>query len=168
MYSGDNAAYVVMPPETDATNASHTFSFDTKGFEAANILVGMNTHATNKAALTACKITEGDTTTAYSAIVAFTGGTATSSSVGFVIPNAVKMGGGGVMEFQVDLKARKRYLKVTLTPGDATANETYAIARLSRAHESRDASASGSAATDKHVTNLEGTNNTAVAVVVKG
>jgi hypothetical protein len=113
MYSGDNAAYVVMPPETDATNASHTFSFDCKGFEAANILVGMNTHATNKAALTACKITEGDTTTAYAAIVAFTGGTATSSSVGFVIPSAVKMGGGGVMEFQVDLKARKRYLKVT-------------------------------------------------------
>jgi hypothetical protein len=136
-------------------------SFDCKGFDQANVYVGMNTHATNLAALSVCKFTEGTNTSAGTAIVALTGGTATSSSVGFVISNATTMGPGAVMEFQIDLRKRNRYMDLQLTPGDTTARETYAIAVLSRAAESKDTAA------EKYVKNYgAATSNTSVAQVV--
>ena len=151
----------VMPPATSATNATHTLTFDCKGFDYANVYVGMGTHATDKAALSTCKFTEGTNTSCGTAIVALTGGTATSSSVGFVIPAATSMGPGAVIEFQVDLRKRKRYLDLRLTPGDTTAKETYAVAILSRAAESKDAY------TDKYVKNYgSATSNTSCAKVV--
>jgi len=156
-------ALCVMPPKTVATNATNSMVFDTKGFDYANVYVGMGTHATNKAALSTLKFTESDSSTvisSQSAIVALTGGTATSSSVGFVIPTAVKHGPGAVSEFQIDLRKRKRYLGLQVTPGDTTANETYAIASLGRSEYSRDT------AVEKYVQNAAATSSTACAIVV--
>lgn len=151
----------VMPPETDATNATHAMVFDTKGFDAANVLVALGTHATNLAALSVCKFTEGTNTACGDAIVALTGGTATSSSVGFVIPAATLMGPGAAIEFQIDLRKRKRYMKLSLTPGDTTAKQTYAVALLHRAAEGKDSY------TDKYVKNYSATSSTACAKVVQ-
>jgi hypothetical protein len=168
MHVVDNVGIVVMPPATVATNASNTVSFDTKGFHDLNLYIGMAAHTTSLAALATMKLSEGDTTSSYTDIVAFTGGTATSTSAGFVIPTAANHGVGEISEFQVDLRKRKRYLKLTLTPGDTTANETYAIGILSRPSINKDDANSAQASTKKHVTNLAATNITSVAMVVKG
>ena len=158
----NDCAVCVMPPATTATNGTHAMVFDTAGYEYANVYVGMGTHATNQAALATCKFTEGTNTTAGTAIPALTGGTATSSSVGFVIPDATKMGPGAVMEFQIDLRKRDRYLKLSLTPGDTTANETYAVALLHRGKESADSAA------EKYIKNYgSATSNTSVAKIVQ-
>jgi hypothetical protein len=168
MFNNDNAAYAIMSPQTAATNGTAALTFDTKGFDAANIIAGMAAHTTSLAALATLKVTECDTTVAssFSAIVALTGGTVTSSTVGFVIPTAALMGIGEVVEFQVDLRARKRYLKLSMTPGDTTAKECFAVAQLSRAEQSKDGTL-GSASTAKHVQNVDYTSRTAVAMVVK-
>jgi hypothetical protein len=124
----------------------------------------MNTHATNKAALTTLKITESDTVTSISsqsAIVALTGGTATSTSVGFVIPAATAMGLGAGIEFQIDLRKRKRYLGLQVTPGDATANGSFAVAKLSRGTYSRDTAA------EKYVQDAANTSSTQCAKIVQ-
>jgi hypothetical protein len=156
----NDAGQIVLPPKTNATNATHSCVWDCKGFDQANFFVGMNTHATNKAALSVCKFTEGTNSACGDAIVALTGGTATSSSAGFVIPAATAMGPGAAMTFNIDLTKRKRYMKLNLTPGDATANETYALGLLSRAAESKDTAA------EKQVQDLSSTSNTQCALVV--
>lgn len=163
MNQGNKNGICHMPYATVATGATHSMVFDTKGFDYLNLYVGMNTHATNKAALSTLKITESDTLTSISsqsAIVALTGGTVTSSSVGFVIPNATKMGPGAVVEFQVDLKARKRFLGLQVTPGDTTAKGSQALALLGRPGESKDSY------TEKYVKNYAATSSTACAKVV--
>lgn len=170
----DGCALVMMEPATAATNATHSMVFDTKGFDHATVIVGMNTHATNKANLIACHVTESDTSTvisSQSAIVSLTGGTVTSSSVGFKIPTAVDMGGGAGIQFSVNLQARKRYLGVQLTPGDATANETYGVAILTKAEYSRDEAHLNLAGVttgnnEKYVKNWAATNSTACALFI--
>lgn len=66
---------------------------------------------------TVLKITESDTSniTDGTAIVEFTGGTATSTSVGFVIANA-NTSNVTLTAFNIDLKGRKRYLHLTVSP----------------------------------------------------
>jgi hypothetical protein len=157
----NDCAVCVMPPHTVATNATHTMTVDCADFDQMNVYVGMNTHATNKAELSVFKFTEGTNTSCGTAIVALTGGTVTSSSVGFHIDEATEMGPGAVVEFQIDLRKRKRYIDLRLTPGDTTANETYAIALLSRGTYSRDSY------TEKYCKNYgSATSNTSVAQVV--
>ena len=159
----DQCGVCVMPPETQATGATHSMIFDTKGFDRANVYFGMATHVTSLASLKTLKFTEGTNTTCGTAIVAFTGGTVTSSSVGFVIPTAAKMGIGDMVEFQIDLRARKRYMRLDVTPGDTTAKQTYGIAILSRPGQSKDT------AVKKYVKNYgDATNSTSVALLVSG
>lgn len=153
----------VMPPVTKATNATASWCVDTKGFDAAVVRVGMNTHATNKAALATLKFSESDMITSPSSqtdIAALTGGTAISSSVGFVIPNATKMGLGAVIEFQIDLRKRKRYLGLQGTPGDTTANMLYAVAEFARPEQTKDTAAA------KRVIDKVNTSSTQVALLV--
>lgn len=170
----DGCAFCVMPYATTATNATQSMVFDTKGFDHCNLFVAMGTHATGKAALSTLKITESDTSTvisSQSAIVALTGGTATSSSVGFKIPTAVYMGPGAGVEFSIDLRTRKRYLGLQLTPGDATAKAAWAVARLSRAEYSRDTACLTLAGVttgnnEKYAKNYAATSSTACALFV--
>lgn len=156
----DNAAQIVLPPKTNATNATHSLVFDRKEFAQANFFVGMGTHATNKAALSVCKFTEGTNSACGDAIVALTGGTSTDATHGFVIATAAAMGPGAAMSFSIDLRKRKRYMKLSLTPGDTTAKETWAFGLLSRPTYSRDTAA------EKQVEDLSSTSNTQCALVV--
>jgi len=160
----DQCGVCVMPPETTATNATHLMVFDTKGFDRANVYLGMATHVTSLATLSTLKFTEGTNTACSDAIVALTGGTSVvADSTGFVIPTAAKMGIGDMVEFQIDLKARKRYMKLSVTPGDTTARESYGIALLSRPGQSKDT------AVKKYVKNYgDATNSTSVALLVSG
>jgi hypothetical protein len=65
---------------------------------------------------TVLKIEECDTSNGtFTAIVALTGGTATSTSVGFVIP-AGHASLAQHLLFNIDLRARKRWLKLSVSP----------------------------------------------------
>lgn len=137
MLPQNNFAVSYMPLATCATNATQTMSFDTKGYEYLNCYVLLNTHATNGTTIQTLKFSEHDSTTTVASmtdIVALTGGTATSASVGYVLPTVAVAGTGGTIEFQIDLRARKRYLGLSITHG-ATTMYTGALALLSRAKD---------------------------------
>ena len=91
--------------------------------------------------LTVCKLEECDTSNGtFTAIVALTGGTATSTSVGFVIPAAHATLQQKYM-MNVDLRGRKRWLKLSLSP--VTTQILGAIAVLDRGEQNPPTVATG-------------------------
>ena len=163
----NDKAMCVIPIATVATNATSKMSFSKLGnggerFDYANILVHVGTSATTSAVMTTIKLSESDSVssvTSMTDIVAFTGGTATSSTVGFVIPTA-QAGGGNLVEFRVDLRKRKKWVGLTLTPAQSLI--LGATAMLTRASESMDTT------TDAQISNLESTSATSVGKLVTG
>ena len=113
-----------------ATNATTIGYLDTLGWDQADIFVTYSTNATTSACATVLSLKEGTNSTASTSIVAFTGGTATSTSVGFVIPAFKGTAEPTVIHFSVDLQKRERYLRVTST--SPAAGTVSAIAVLSR------------------------------------
>ena len=166
IHSNDNAQCVI-PVATVATNATAKMSFSKIGnsgetFDYANILVHVGTSATTSAVMSTLKLSESDSVTSVTSmtdIVAFTGGTQTSTSVGFVIPTA-QAGGGNLVAFQVDLRNRKKYLGLTVTPGQSLVCGATAI--LSKSSESSDST------TDARISNLESTSASSVGKIVNG
>jgi len=137
----DGAAIAISQPAAAvATNASHTLVFDKTGYDHANIYLIVGTHATNGGDLATVKLVEHSSVTvatSMTAIAAFTGGTATSTSVGFVIPGDAETGAGCVFEFQVDLTKRKKKMALIATMSAETL-EFASIAVLTRAKISAD------------------------------
>jgi len=160
----DDGAIVFTPAASAATSASQTQAFDTLGFDQANIYVMVGTVSTSGETLRTIAISESDTVTSASSmtdIVAFAVGTTTSATVPNSMPAITALGVGAVMEFQVDLKARKRYLGIEVTPGSNTANVSI-LSVLSRAGTSKDTAAL------KSVGNKNLTTSTSCALVVSG
>lgn len=117
----NNRVKELIIPASVSTSGT-TATIDTVGGDYLAIYVAANTASTT---MTALKLSEGDTTSSYTDIVAFTGGTATSTSVGFVIPSADTTNGVRVAFF-VNLAPRKRYLQLTVTPGVAQVTHAWA------------------------------------------
>jgi len=165
MISSNDKAMCVLPIASVATNATAYLSFSRLGnsaekFDYANILFHVDTSATTSAVMTTLNLKESDTVTSPSsmtAIVALTGGTVTSSSVGFVIP-AAQAAGGNLVEFQLDLRKRKKYVGLTATPAQTLI--LGATALLSRASESQDTT------TDMQLSNLANTSAVSVGLLV--
>jgi len=165
MISSNDKAMCVLPIASVATNATAYLSFSRLGnsaekFDYANILFHIGAAATTSAVMTTLNLKESDTVTSPSsmtAIVALTGGTATSSSVGFVIP-AAQAAGGNLVEFQLDLRKRKKYVGLTATPAQTLV--LGATALLSRASESQDTT------TDMQLSNLANTSAVSVGLLV--
>ena len=153
------AGRVIMPPASVASTATATLNFDTLGYDYLVADFTYGTQATTDAALTTLKWSEGDTTSSYADIVAFTGGTATSTTVGYVIPAVTVTGLGGGIQFQMDLRKRKRYLKLSFTPGT-----TVVAACVVNAGRSEIAKIT---AADKSISNISAT-NAAVNLLVNG
>lgn len=129
-------ALVVQPPASVASTATTTMTFDTIGYDYAIVNVLSGTQATTDPALTTVKFLENDTNTNASnmvAIVPLTGGTATSTSAGFVIPAVTVTGVGAGIQFQIDLRKRKRYMQLNITPG--TTVVLGAVVQLCRAEQ---------------------------------
>jgi len=97
-------------PKSVATSATATATIDLAGVDFCQVVWAGDTASTNPAVL---KLTEGDTTTAGTAIGAATGDDTTD---GFTIP-AVDTSNGCVVVFNVDARKRKRYLKFWCNPG---------------------------------------------------
>jgi len=105
---------VLLDATSVATNATNTSILDTMGFDFAQISVDMATADTTTHVPTMLKLSEGDTTdsTAFSDISGFVGGTgATNFSFG-----TPKTAVANLYVFNVDLRARKRYIKLSVTP----------------------------------------------------
>lgn len=165
MINANEGQLINLPAASAATTATQSMVIDGKGFDQCNIMVNLGTHATNGTTIETCKVTESDTATAISsqsAIVALTGGTETSSSVGFVLPLVAAAGRGTIIEFQIDLRKRKRYIGLQITPGDTTVH-VGAIARLTRSKKSRDSATEKSVAGTNHISLTQATS---VGVVV--
>jgi len=121
-----------------STTAAFTATgrIDTVGFDFVTIDTTMATStATNPP--TTFRLMESDDTvvTNFANIVPFTGGTATSATVGFVIPNSrVNTNTFYGVKFNVDLRGRKRYLRLEIATADTTQVIT-SIANLYRGDE---------------------------------
>lgn len=100
----------VIVPQAVTTTAV-TGAFDTLGYDYMTVEFLLDTAATTVSATT-MKLSEGDTTSSYTDITAFTGGTTDGN---FTLPTADGTSGTGtVVKFHVDLTKRKRYMKVSL------------------------------------------------------
>jgi hypothetical protein len=116
---------------TSVTNAgTATGSFDTLGFDRVSIDVIQATGDVVSNNLSVCKLSESDTTDAtnYSDIAKFVG----DGAGGFTIPNA-DTSAHQLYKFNLDARARKRYLKITMSP--LTTQILQAVANLSRAEQ---------------------------------
>ncbi len=159
----NHGAIVLLPSATAATTATHEMSFDRKRHDHAVVTVLIGTHATNGETIRTLKFSESDTLTSPSSmtdIVALTGGTATSTSVGFVIPGAAAVGEGAVAVFNIDLRRRKRKIGLSITPGTTTM-QISVLGQLVRSAESPDTAAEKSVPTLHTLTSA-----TSVAIVV--
>lgn len=109
-------------PASTATNATATGYVDTIGWNYCTVSLHLATGSATTAATT-WKLSEADVTTisSTSAIATFTGGTATSSTVGFAIP-ATDTSNAKVWKMHIDLRGRKRYIFGHYTPGVAQVN----------------------------------------------
>lgn len=124
-------------PATVANNETATLVIDRLGYDYVSVKVLAGTAAnTNKA--TAFAVTESDDATNYSAIVSLTGTTntaVTAGTNGFLIPATLgtTTTNRAYAILNIDCKARKRYLKVSITP--ATNQGLCLVADLYRAKE---------------------------------
>lgn len=131
MFPLQNAGSVaVIAPASTATNATASGVIDTMGYEEVKVCVLLDSAASTSNNPVTLSLTESDDATTYVAIAAFTG----DATDGFTIPNADSVN-PQVVELNVDSRARKRYLKVSVTPGTA-AQIVGAVAVLGKAKDS--------------------------------
>jgi hypothetical protein len=108
----------MLAPVAAASDATAVAYLDTIGWDYATIIITHTTDASTSAAWVACALTEGTNSAAATAIVAFAGADATATDKGWAWAtgtNAVSTADNTV-RFNVDLRKRERYLKVSLTP----------------------------------------------------
>ena len=130
IYAQERKVVDVLMPTAMVSNATTTASIDTLGFDYLQLIWHLATATSTAGIAVECKVVESDDLTTYTAIVPFTGGTATSTSVGFVIPNAhATIDQQFVMN--MDLRGRKRYLKCSISPHTNQIN--YIVGVLDRA-----------------------------------
>ena len=123
------------PPAAIVDNASYTVAeIDTAGFDYLNIICQLG--ATD-IAITALTVTESDTSgSGHADVTGLIMGTSVDiDGTASVLPSATD--DNKFVSFDIDLRARKRYIDVTATAGDGT-NGTYLtiIGLLSRAKQS--------------------------------
>ncbi len=158
MIYANEGPLVLMPPSVPGSNTVG-MSFDARESDYLNLYIQTGSHATaegHTTSIAACALREHDTQTnptSMSVITAFQAGT------GFTTPATDK---GCALEFQVDLKKRKRYVGLTIT-GDATA--TAAIGAIGRMTKN---AVSASSTSDKSISNLNNTSSTSCARIVSG
>ena len=97
-------------PVSVATAATASGTADLLGYDSATVLVQLDTGAT---AIDELDFYEGDTTSAFTAITGLTFGTDTGD-VAFPASNTST---APIVKANIDMRGRKRYLKVQISPG---------------------------------------------------
>lgn len=103
---------------TSAASASTTSGYvDCLGFSEAAVDVALDTQAATSSNPSVLKLSQSDVTdaSAFADIAGFVG----DATDGFVIPPA-DTANPQIVRLNVDMRARKRYLKVTISPAGAT------------------------------------------------
>ena len=125
MIHAQNVKVVASVPASVGSSAV-TLTIDSLGYDYASVTVLRAGNASTVFA-SVLKVEESDDNSAYSNVTGLVGGT------DFTIPAVSDTASAAIVKLDVDTKARKRYLKVSYTPG---ASATVAITgRLSRAAE---------------------------------
>ena len=122
---------VIVIAQTSTTNAATaTGNIDTQGYDFCTVDVIMATSDDTTNNPTVFKIADCDTTvvSSFADITALVG----DGTGGWTIPDAVTSGNYGV-KFNIDLKGKKRYLKLSISP--LTTQVITAIANLAKADE---------------------------------
>ena len=141
MVPSETKCICMIPPATVAAASTTEAGVDTLGYDYCTIDVMNGATASNATAVTFLQISETDTVlpTQYTdgdAIVALTGAAAVSATAGFVLPTpstCTVVPIGSNFRFNIDLKGRKRYLGILVTPGQTWALS--AVAMLSRCQD---------------------------------
>lgn len=124
MLQGLNRKTVIaVDTSTVTTGGTLTAQIDTLGFEEVSIDVKLGSIANATAVPTVLTVAESDVTnsTTFVNIVPLVGGTATSSTVGFVIPQSgATAAPAQIVKFDISCVKgfRKRYLLVTITTAE--------------------------------------------------
>ena len=129
----ENTKTVASLSDDITTSATHSMEIDTLGFRVASIDVAFEKVAaagTNSAVALVLKLQHGDSTSSYSDLSGYVGGTS------FTIPTPANTSSDVVVRFDVDLRGKKRYLKVLAT-GNATGS-VYSVARLGKPEDGPD------------------------------
>jgi hypothetical protein len=129
----ENTKTVASLSDDITSSATHSMEIDTLGFKVASIDVAFEKVAaagTNSAVALVLKLQHGDSTSSYSDLTGYVGGTS------FTIPTPANTTSDVVVRFDVDLRGKKRYLKVVAT-GNATGS-VYSVARLGKPEDGPD------------------------------
>jgi hypothetical protein len=118
---------------TNATSAGPGAYVDTKGSDYATFLFWEETTGDTAIALV-LQVEEGDTTSSYATFAGARGGTDFTC---IAVPAATSTTGQIPYKIDVDLRGRKRYLRLKWTPG-ATNVTASGLAILSRNEQTRD------------------------------
>ena len=116
---------IVISPASITNAATATGSFDTLGYDFAVIDVMSTTSNDTTNNFSVLTLAEGDTTSAYTAV--------STGDTDFTIAAADTANNVVVARFNVDLRGRKRYLKLSASP--VTTQTIWAHAHLHRADE---------------------------------
>jgi hypothetical protein len=151
MIGSNEGSIVIMPSQAVTTNATAEkyMSFDTKGYDYCNLFILVGTCTTTTAAFTGIEIAESDTVTSASSMTNITA-LVCSDTTSTSAPNALAAGatqglGGCLGAFQLDLRARKRYLGVTVSCAAHTnAPQVTGLALLGKASETAETAAAKS------------------------
>jgi NADPH-dependent curcumin reductase CurA len=118
-----------LPTAAVGSTATSTITVDRLGYDHVSVsCIRASNAATTFASV--LKVEESDNNSDYSDVTALVGG----GVGGFTIPAVSDTSSASVVKIDIDARARKRYLKVSMTPG-ATATLAF-VASLSRAEES--------------------------------
>lgn len=112
--------YSILLAPVAAATAARSAALDTRGADYATILVALGAEANTNSTNVTLQLAEGDTTSSFATF---------NSSFNRVADNTAAV----VAAYHVDLKGRRRYLRLTVTPDTHTTNgvvSTSAIAAL--------------------------------------
>jgi hypothetical protein len=129
----ENTKTIASLSDDITSSATHSMEIDTLGFKVASIDVAFEKVAaagTNSAVALVLKLQHGDSTSSYADLSGYVGGTS------FTIPTPANTTADTVVRFDVDLRGKRRYLRVLAT-GNATGS-VYSVARLGKPEDGPD------------------------------
>jgi hypothetical protein len=132
----ENTRTVADHTENVTAAQTHTMVIDTILFDYASVDVGFepwtNAGFTNQPVATVLRLEESNDNASYASLPPFVGG----GPGGFTIPTPANTADDLLVRLDVDLRGRKRYLRVSATPH--TTGTIYSVCRLGKGEDGPD------------------------------
>lgn len=128
---------LLIPTQTAATNATASGTMDTRGFKYAEVMVNLSALNATGSVPTVCTISECDTSNgSFATFSGMVSGTDYTLPTSYPTTSATTLTATSPIyaRFGIDLRGRKRYLQLEVTPGTTTSYIT-GIAKLTNAEE---------------------------------